>query len=419
MDEIISGSKTGGSFRNFPDAVTPILVKADSFVLHFHSDSNSDDWGYKLVVREQQRVRVDPRIGLMRRVANIIHALSRKSLDAFVAAILQDELEGFNSLIGILDCSDDAQINEDISSALLAVAIKFDTLEILLKVLVESAVSTSRTSPSKSGRDRRSTSVRDLSSPALARSLSFAGDSAVGGAAVANFDTIQSTLSWLTTALAVMTSKRKWTQEVFVTDASNHPTLASESYRRVLKFRFAQKLHIALDPRTESLGTSLSLTNESSMTLNIVGPTQSLEPISGSSVVVDFRSQRANSYGYRLDISPDYGESFHFDEDRKLSTRLLQNPHVIQLLSNSLNSSDHSIRLESVRTLGNLMFVEDTDKLFDTKAFICNIFVEYLHRQWAGAASEHRGVYRTVNKVRQHNENAHRLGLMVCTNKSN
>ncbi len=35
--------------NNFPTAARPLLVRADSVVLHFHSDGSNVDWGYRLV----------------------------------------------------------------------------------------------------------------------------------------------------------------------------------------------------------------------------------------------------------------------------------------------------------------------------------------------------------------------------------
>ena len=278
--------------------------------------SSNGYWGYRLYARipRVNDVVVPPEIQLMRNVSYILKSLSSLTDDNrthFIETVLADEGLGLRLLIQLLD-TPDAQISDTVNSSLFAMACSGSALETIIRNVADSTANVT-------------------------------------------------TLRWLTSTIAMLTSDTECLHDISITYESSHPVQAGTTYSHEVLCPLATKMIVTFHSRTEfEYGTLTLTTDQVTMKFNKENPARTVE-IPGSKCTLSYTSANFSPWGYRLDVKGVF--NIHFDI-RGSCRAILASGGLKLLTEQSLQSGDATTQRMACRAIANMTFLP-RDLYFD------------------------------------------------------
>jgi hypothetical protein len=156
--------------------------------------------------------------------------------------------------------------------------------------------------------------------------------------------------------LAMLSSERRWIEEVFITDESQHPNARNLSYHREINVPLASRLEIKWDPETCTHKDHAVKITSKEVRRRFAGDKsefQDLEIPCGSFTLAFETDGSQPRWGYRLYVTPKF-ENFTFEGLARM-TQILASGGLDLILS-CLDSEDGEIQQMASRALANVMF---------------------------------------------------------------
>lgn len=253
------------------------------------------------------KAKVPVEVDLVRTISSLLLCLSSSSdSTGFINSMLLDQAHGLRILIQILDNPGiDTFISKAVNSTLFAMVSNPTALGTILKTL--------------------------------------ASDKSVN----------ITTLRWLTTSVAVLTSDYDALEDVYVTEESPHPVEGGTMYIREVTCPLASKLIITFDPKSEFENAELHLlSDDSKFTFRKDNkPTHSIE-IAGTYFRLEYSTSGLSKWGYRMDVRAVFDLYFDVASSKHV---VLENDGA-KLLTTALKSRDPLTQLMASRALANMSF---------------------------------------------------------------
>ena len=190
------------------------------------------------------------------------------------------------------------------------------------------------------------------------------------------------TLRWLITSIATLTSDRDSLDDVYVTEESPHPVEPGMAYTREVMCPLASRLIIKFDSQSEFDYGELGISSEdSTIKFNKENyPTGPVE-INSSYFTLTYSTKGFSKWGYRMDVKAVYDLSF----DANSSIQVVLQNDGVKVLSMAVKSKDNMTQLMASRALANLACMPPASIAqvnLDNTSAVCTeqVIGECLHR---------------------------------------